>query len=114
MPAICACRTQRGSACACTSLMAKTVRPAGSACGAGRQGVVSVTMRAMRSPAGLVGEQSSRAIMAREWAARERATRKGDRKSGVEGKSVSVRVDPGGRLIIKKKQNIEQHKKKQQ
>src|SRR3546814_18622874 len=26
-----------------------------------------------------------------------------DRKSGVEGKSVSVRVDPGGRRIIKKK-----------
>src|SRR3546814_20457544 len=28
---------------------------------------------------------------------------KGDRKSGVEGKSVSVRVDLGGRRIIKKK-----------
>src|SRR3546814_16440977 len=27
----------------------------------------------------------------------------GDRKSGVEGKSVSVRVDPGGRRILKKK-----------
>src|SRR3546814_19387174 len=27
----------------------------------------------------------------------------GDRKSGVEGKSVSVRVDLGGRRIIKKK-----------
>src|SRR3546814_15045376 len=27
----------------------------------------------------------------------------GDRKSVVEGKSVSVRVDPGGRRIIKKK-----------
>src|SRR3546814_19915838 len=32
-----------------------------------------------------------------------------DRKSVVEGKSVSVRVDLGGRLIIKKKK----HKKKQ-
>src|SRR3546814_18279281 len=30
-------------------------------------------------------------------------TRKGDRKSVVEGKSVSVRVDLGGRRIIKKK-----------
>src|SRR3546814_13884615 len=29
----------------------------------------------------------------------------GDRKSVVEGKSVSVRVDLGGRLIIKKKNN---------
>src|SRR3546814_20373590 len=29
----------------------------------------------------------------------------GDRKSVVEGKSESVRVDLGGRLIIKKKQN---------
>src|SRR3546814_14899708 len=28
-----------------------------------------------------------------------------DRKSVVEGKSVSVRVDPGGRLIIEKKKN---------
>src|SRR3546814_18755318 len=28
----------------------------------------------------------------------------GDRKSGVEGKSVSVRVDLGGRRIIQKKQ----------
>src|SRR3546814_13305938 len=28
-----------------------------------------------------------------------------DRKSVVEGKSVSVRVDPGGRRIIKKKKN---------
>src|SRR3546814_13244523 len=30
---------------------------------------------------------------------------KGDRKSVVEGKSVSVRVDLGGRRIIKKKKN---------
>src|SRR3546814_18330172 len=29
-----------------------------------------------------------------------------DRKSDVEGKRVSVRVDPGGRRIIKKKKNI--------
>src|SRR3546814_11163886 len=29
----------------------------------------------------------------------------GDRKSGVEGKSVSVRVDLGGRRIIKKKKS---------
>src|SRR3546814_11708391 len=29
-----------------------------------------------------------------------------DRKSGVEGKSVSERVDLGGRRIIKKKKNI--------
>src|SRR3546814_14715723 len=29
-----------------------------------------------------------------------------DRKSGVEGKSVSVRVDLGGRRIIKKKKRI--------
>src|SRR3546814_18682925 len=31
--------------------------------------------------------------------------RRTDRKSVVEGKSVSVRVDPGGRRIIKKTQN---------
>src|SRR3546814_11403375 len=31
----------------------------------------------------------------------------GDRKSVVEGKGVSVRVDPGGRRIIKKKKNEE-------
>src|SRR3546814_13419346 len=31
-----------------------------------------------------------------------------DRKSVVEGKSVSVRVDLGGRRIIKKKKNITQ------
>src|SRR3546814_12465305 len=33
---------------------------------------------------------------------------KGDRKSVVWGKSVSVRVDLGGRRIIKKKKNIKQ------
>src|SRR3546814_16927608 len=33
------------------------------------------------------------------------AARIGDRKSVVEGKSVSVRVDLGGRRIIKKKNN---------
>src|SRR3546814_13377885 len=33
------------------------------------------------------------------------STRRGDRKSVVEGKSVSVRVDLGGRRIIKKKKN---------
>src|SRR3546814_18300869 len=32
-----------------------------------------------------------------------------DRKSGVEGKGVSVRVDLGGRRSIKKKQQKEQH-----
>src|SRR3546814_18241477 len=32
-----------------------------------------------------------------------------DRKSVVEGKSVSVRVDLGGRRIIKKKKSIENH-----
>src|SRR3546814_11250683 len=32
-------------------------------------------------------------------------TRQGDRKSVVSGKSVSVRVDLGGRRIIKKKNN---------
>src|SRR3546814_11224390 len=31
--------------------------------------------------------------------------REGDRKSVVEGRSVSVRVDPGGRRIIKEKKN---------
>src|SRR3546814_17509210 len=34
-----------------------------------------------------------------------RTDRRGDRKSVVEGKGVSVRVDLGGRLIIKKKKN---------
>src|SRR3546814_12139901 len=33
-----------------------------------------------------------------------------DRKSAVEGKSVSVRVDLGGRRFIKKKNNIERSK----
>src|SRR3546814_20710929 len=33
--------------------------------------------------------------------------RRGERKSVVEGKSVSVRVDLGGRRIIKKKQRID-------
>src|SRR3546814_13419379 len=32
-----------------------------------------------------------------------------DRKSGVSGKSVSVRVDLGGRLIIKKKKQHKQY-----
>src|SRR3546814_10936636 len=35
----------------------------------------------------------------------------GDRKSVVEGKSVSVRVDLGGRRIIKKKNHISQQTK---
>src|SRR3546814_16213953 len=35
-----------------------------------------------------------------------RARARRDRKSVVEGKSVSVRVDLGGRRIIKKKKNI--------
>src|SRR3546814_14343676 len=34
------------------------------------------------------------------------APRRGDRKSVVEGKRVSVRVDPGGRRINKKKKTI--------
>src|SRR3546814_19504210 len=34
-----------------------------------------------------------------------RQSREADRKSGVVGKSVSVRVDLGGRRIIKKKNN---------
>src|SRR3546814_20558832 len=37
--------------------------------------------------------------------ARSVARRRVDRKSGVEGKSVSVRVDLGGRSIIKTKTN---------
>src|SRR3546814_11843740 len=38
--------------------------------------------------------------------------RKSDRKSVVEGKSVSVRVDLGGRRIIKKKNKIKIKKRK--
>src|SRR3546814_12188179 len=38
-------------------------------------------------------------------AAEEEPRRRGDRKSVVSGKSVSVRVDLGGRRIIKKKTN---------
>src|SRR3546814_20681994 len=34
----------------------------------------------------------------------QRLSRKADRKTAVEGKGVSVRVDVGGRRIIKKKQ----------
>src|SRR3546814_16641856 len=37
------------------------------------------------------------------------ATRRGDRKSVVEGKRVSVRVDLGGRRIITKKHKTKQH-----
>src|SRR3546814_11452152 len=37
--------------------------------------------------------------------------RPGDRKSVVEGKSVSVRVDLGGRRIIKKKTQLKWHGK---
>src|SRR3546814_12879857 len=40
------------------------------------------------------------------------ATSSGDRKSVVEGKSVSVRVDLGGRRIIKKKKNRQEIKYK--
>src|SRR3546814_18392799 len=40
--------------------------------------------------------------------AHARADRRGDRKSVVLGKRVSVRVDRGGRRIIKKKKNIHQ------
>src|SRR3546814_13371984 len=39
---------------------------------------------------------------------------KQDRKSVVEGKSVSVRVDIGGRLIIKKKKKTKYHRTKKQ
>src|SRR3546814_18994971 len=40
----------------------------------------------------------------RDFAGVDRLLRhRGDRKRGVEGKSVSVRVDPGGRRIITKK-----------
>src|SRR3546814_19499750 len=35
--------------------------------------------------------------------ARKQLEQQGDRKSVVEGKSVAVRVDPGGRRILKKK-----------
>src|SRR3546814_12267977 len=38
---------------------------------------------------------------------RNRAAQSEDRKSVVEGKSVSVRVDLGGRRIIKKKNTVE-------
>src|SRR3546814_16738542 len=38
----------------------------------------------------------------------------GDRKSVVEGKSVSVRVDLGGRRIIKKKKNKANTKRKKE
>src|SRR3546814_12959757 len=45
-------------------------------------------------------------------AARQGAGRAGDRKSVVEGKSVSVRVDLGGRRTLnKKKRQINQKKK---
>src|SRR3546814_11286669 len=51
-----------------------------------------------------------------DGAGRRRCPRAEDRKSVVEGKSVSVRVDLGGRRIIKKKKQqktIIQKKKKQ-
>src|SRR3546814_14663229 len=38
---------------------------------------------------------------------------RGDRKSVVSGQSVSVRVDPGGRRIIKKKTTKKHNKKTQ-
>src|SRR3546814_12299768 len=46
------------------------------------------------------------AIKAEISAARAEPLAAQDRKSVVQGKSVSVRVDLGGRLIIKKKTNI--------
>src|SRR3546814_11845755 len=47
------------------------------------------------------------------WRGRGRdGARPGDRKSVVEGKSVSVRVDLGGRRIIKKKTKKEKNTRK--
>src|SRR3546814_12479111 len=55
--------------------------------------------------------RSTSATCQANWApVAARPSQNGDRKSDVEGKSVSVRVDLGGRRIIKKKKR----KKKQQ
>src|SRR3546814_20812280 len=52
--------------------------------------------------AGVGGERIDDRLRARDLFGRRR---EGDRKSGVEGKRVSVRVDLGGRRTIKKTKN---------
>src|SRR3546814_13524551 len=56
----------------------------------------------MRALARRDARRDHEAEMAAEAARQEALT---DRKSGVEGKSVSVRVDLGGRRILKKKKS---------
>src|SRR3546814_20314653 len=59
----------------------------------------TVTMRRFATSGGTAGVPSRRQG--------PDALEREDRKSVVKGKSVSVRVDLGGRRIIKKKKNIE-------
>src|SRR3546814_12650948 len=65
-----------------------------------------------RDPSALPGLQARPDLVARGTEARAQVFRRQrriagrDRKSVVSGKSVSVRVDLGGRRIIKKKKNI--------
>src|SRR3546814_12580057 len=62
---------------------------------------------ALTGATGFVGGHLLRRLAADGWQLRA-LRRRADRKSVVEGKSVSVRVDVGGRRIIKKKKNTRQ------
>src|SRR3546814_15018690 len=87
---------------------------AGPATGGGHRGSGLVLGQRLSGRAGRPAGEISQAPVARgpaeratdstyQTGRRPRVGRVGDRKSVVEGKSVSVRVDPGGRRIIKKK-----------
>src|SRR3546814_16872307 len=58
---------------------------------------------------GKLGEVMTESVQAALSFVKARAPAYGDRKSVVEGKSVSVRVDLGGSRIIKKKKKRKQH-----
>src|SRR3546814_14890726 len=62
---------------------------------------------ALQDPRPCVGQARGQlvAVAAQALGGVEVVAGAGDRKSGVEGKSVSVRVDLGGRRIINKKRN---------
>src|SRR3546814_14611205 len=65
--------------------------------------VASAVMRRAEPAHAAEGGSVTHGAPPARYRARPRRSRGSDRKSVVEGKSVAVRVDPGGRRIIKKK-----------
>src|SRR3546814_20558225 len=89
----------------CSSDLPRTAPPAvRSVPGSGTETTVSAaTIQAAPGSDGRCGRRRAYAGTARTQSRRGDAGERPDRKSVVKGKSVSVRVDLGGRRIIKKK-----------